>query len=352
MVFEELIRLFPSADIFALYTGTPRVTIGDVKYKIQTSWLQNLPIWARRHPGRMLPFLAQAAEQFDFSDYDLVISSASGFAKGVITRSNVPHICYCHTPTRYLWDSTFDATKRAPTFSRWPLKAILHYLRLMDYAAAQRVDTFIANSEYTAERIATYYRRDSKVIYPPINTAFFTPGPIKTKDAPFITVSRLTPSKHLEQAISVCDKLNLPLTIIGTGQQMCELKKIAGPKTTFTGKVSQQELRHHYRTARALLQPGVEDFGMATAEALACGTPVIAYNRGGVKEIVSNYEHGYLYNEQRSEALAEAIRRFITFEDQIETHTLQKQAMRFSEGLWQAKMLNEVEIARKKGDTG
>lgn len=322
VVFEELTRIFPQADLFALYAGRPVLELDGEHKPIQTSFLQKFPLWFRRHPSRVLPFLLPAAEQFDFSQYDVVLSSASGFAKAIVTRSNVPHICYCHTPTRYLWEVRKNNILA---------KLILHYLRMVDYAAAQRVDYWLANSHYTKQRIKKYYGRDSEVIYPPIRTDFFTPG-AKTKKY-FLVVGRKSPSKNFDQAIFVCKKLSLPLQIVGSGG---------------SGYVSDEELRKHYQSARALLIPGVEDFGMTAVEALACGTPVIAQNAGGVREIVRNFRHGILYDGTGAEALAEGIRRFLEREQSFRPQALVQYTQQFSSAIFHTKIQNT--LARIVGD--
>lgn len=313
-VCEEMLRIFPEADLYALYTGRPEIEVDGKVHQIHTSFLQKLPAWFRRHPSRVLAWLPQAAEQFDLSGYDVVISSASAFAKGVITRVNVAHICYCHTPTRYVWDATHDVVRESRWGTVWLARIVLHYLRLADFTAAQRVNVFVANSEYTRQRIRQYYRRDSRVIWPPIDTAFFHPDPqaLENKElAPFLIVGRLNKSKYFEQAVTVCNKLNLPLTVVGEGPMKRRLIRLSGTATKFRGVVNRQELRLIYRQARAVLQPGAEDFGISSAEALACGTPVIAYSRGGASEIIEDGATGVLYGECHEEGLAEAMRVFI-----------------------------------------
>lgn len=349
LVLEELIRMYPNADIYSLYAGNiPKMTVDGRIYNIHTSSLQAWPIWFRQHPGRMLPFLPQAAEQFDLSEYDLVISSASGFAKGIITRSNVPHLCYCHTPTRYLWDAS-HAVARRTTFMQFILKFLIHYLRMMDFTFAQRPDAYIANSQYTKNKIATYYRKDSVVVYPPIDTTYFTPQ-TKKRDY-FLCVGRLTPEKKFDHAISVAEKLGLKLVIAGTGSDKKRLEKLAGKHTTFLGAISKEQLRDVYRGARALIQPGIEDFGMTAAEALACGTPVIAYGNGGVREIVKDGVHGVLYPEQLPETLAEALRTFIRREKTFDAGRLQHQAMQFSVDRFREGVAKQVEHLLQVGNT-
>ncbi len=319
-VFEELTRIFPSADVYALYAGRPVLEFEKEHRAVHTSFLQKLPVWFRRHPSRVLPFLPLAAEKFDFSKYAVVLSSASGFAKGIITRANVPHICYCHTPTRYLWEP------RKARFAHHVASPLLHYLRMADYAAAQRVDVWLSNSRYTQQRIQKYYRRESQIIYPPIRTDFYQSDPQVPKKY-FLVVGRRSSAKHFEQAQSVCDKLRLPLKIVGVGQPV--------------GYVSEEKLRRLYQGARALLMPGVEDFGMAAAEALACGTPVIAQNAGGVRELVTS-ETGVLYTGASIEALAEGIRQFLAREGTFQALELQQSVTKFSTAIFQKSIQKTV----------
>lgn len=355
IVFEELVGMYPKADIYSLYAGRPRITVNGKAHPIKTTFLQNFPAWFRRHPRRLLPLLPYAAEQIDLSKYDVVVSSSSAFIKGIITRANVPHICYCHTPTRYLWDAAHEVSTRHVL--RWPGRLAIHYLRLIDFSAAARVNVFIANSLYTQQRIASYYRRDSQVIYPPIDTAFFHPAPIwqrfrntPKKAGPFLVVGRLTPMKYFDQAIVACEKLQQRLIVVGTGPHRGRLQRLGGKYTQFVGKVSKEKLRAYYRSAQALLQPGIEDFGMAAAEAQACGTPVIAYGIGGVREIVAPGESGYFYKTQRVEALAEAIRQFITSDHTIRIEQCQRQALRFATSNFQTGIEHVVEtvIAQRR----
>lgn len=344
MVLEELVRMYPQADVYALYAGNvPKMTIDEVPYNIHTSSLQKFPAFFRKHPGRLLPFLPQAAEQFDLSGYDLVISSVSGFAKGIVTRSGVPHLCYCHTPNRYLWDSSHAVLKNNKGTSLF-LRMIFHYLRMVDFTFAQRPDAYIANSLYTKARIKTYYRKKSSVIYPPVDTHFFTPGHTHTpKQDYFLVVGRLTREKRFDQAIEVAEKLGLNLKIAGVGSDEARLRKLAGKHTEFLGKVDRETLRELYRSARAFIQPGVEDFGIASVEALACGTPVIAFNKGGITEIVKSGVHGILYPDQLPEMLAEAIRQFLRIEMAFYSGNLQKRAMNFTTEAFRSAISREVE---------
>ena len=354
IVFETLAGMYPQADLYALYAGNkPYVTINGVKRSINTSFLQKFPVWFRRHPSRLLPLLPHAVEQFDVSDYDVVISSASGFAKGIISRSTIPHISYIHTPTRYLWDSAHDVVQRHGAIKGWSMRILQHYLRMADFTSAQRADVLLANSKYTQQRIHAYYRRESTVVYPPIDTSFFTPRlteKLNISQAPFLVVGRLSPAKNFDHAITVCEKLNLPLVVIGVGQDYARLKRLAGRHTTFVGKVSREELRRYYRSARALIQPGIEDFGMATAESISCGTPVIAFGEGGVREIVTHGKQGLLYSEARPESLAESIRQFLLWEKSYIPESLQQKALHFSTYHFEQAIRSQVETVLKTRD--
>lgn len=342
-VLEEMLRVFPQAHVYALYAGNnPYMTVDKRPYLIRTTFLQKFPLWFRRHPRRLAPLLLHAAERIDLSNYDLVISSSSAFAKGVITRSNIPHISYCHTPTRYLWE--YSSSIRMRGIGRFGQ----HMLRIGDFAAAQRPDVFIANSQYTADRVATYYRCDSHVLYPPVQTDMFYPasphtGSHNQHKRSFLCVGRLTPAKMFDQAIQVCEKLQIPLKIVGAGHDRARLQKLAGRYTEFLGKVSDGELCILYRNADAVLQPGVEDFGIASVEALACGTPVIAVGQGGVQEIITSNTFGILYRDALPELLADAIRQFLERSQPYYPSLLQQHAMKFSRSQFQRGLKNIVE---------
>jgi glycosyltransferase involved in cell wall biosynthesis len=233
---------------------------------------------------------------------------------------------------------------------KWLARLAFHYLRIADFAAAQRVDRFVANSEYTKSRINSYYRRESEVIYPPIDIAFYTPSAsenkysLEKKDRYFLCVGRLTSTKYFDQAVRVMSKLGLSLVVVGRGRNRKILQKSASGKIRIIEReVTKKELRSYYRRARALLQTGVEDFGMASVESMACGTPVVALGRGGIKEIVEDGATGVLYEDPSDEALADAIRRFLVLEKRFERHLLQSSVLKFGRKGWQEKMINVVE---------
>ena len=303
----ELIALdFPSAPIHTLFHFAGTISDALKAHPIRTSVLQRAP-FARRHYRHYLPFFPQAIERFDFSDYDLIVSTSHCVAKGVQVPDHAFHICYCHTPMRYAWDqeAIYFPNDKGPI--AWIRKRILARLRRWDVASAARVDTFIANSNYVASRIDRYYGRPAEIIHPPIETEFFTPGTGSPGDYCLI-VGAAVPYKRLDLAIAACDSLGIELRIVGGGPAAAAMARDSSRTTKVLGRVDDEELRDLYRGASCYLLPGVEDFGMGTVEALACGTPVVALAAGGVLDVVENGRHGFLFEpEGDSKALATAI---------------------------------------------
>ena len=301
-VVEALCRMLPQADLFTLFYDPERISALIRSRTVRTSFLNP----ARRHYRSLLPLMPLALESFDLRGYDLVISSESGPAKGVLVPSTTRHICYCHTPMRYLWD-LYPAYLHDLTADRWKraiLAPVSNYLRLWDYASAARVDDFIANSENVRRRIWRAYRRESEVIFPPVpvDTFFFKPS-----EDYLLIVSELVAYKQIGYVVRYCAKNNLRLKIVGDGPEFRKLRSMAGPTIEFCGRVSDAELRDLYASCRALVVPGEEDFGMATVEALASGKPVVGLNRGGTPEIVGA-NCGALYDEPTESSLHRALR--------------------------------------------
>lgn len=275
------------------------------------SFLQNMPLAKRKHFA-YLPLMPYAFEQFDLSDFDIVISSSHSCAKGVITKPKTLHICYCHTPMRYAWESCHEYFDQygIPPLLAGRAKKMLSDLRLWDRLASDRVDFFIANSGHVKERIKKFYRRDSTVIYPPVETDFFTPSKKKSPSAYFLGVGRLTPYKRFDLLIDVFNDLKLPLLIVGTGKEKKNLEKKAGRFITFLGEIPDEALRETYRNARGLVFPQDEDFGITPLEAMSCGTPVIAFAAGGALETVIPGKTGLFFTEQTPESLKKSILEF------------------------------------------
>ena len=274
---------------------------------VRTSGLQRIP-GATKRWRHLLPLMPLAFEGFDLSRYDVVLSSAHACAKGVLTPAETCHICYCYTPIRYLWEMPGAYLAEAGPLQRllWPPIGLR--LRLWDFAAAQRVDRFIAISEAVKRRIAKHYRRDSEVIYPPVDTARF--NATADREDFYLVVSRLVPYKRVELAAAACRTLGRPLKIVGTGPDEAKVRAAAGPDAEFLGFQTDEVVRDLYSRARALLFCGLEDFGLTPVEAQASGCPVIAYGAGGALETVVDGGTGLFFREPTEAAVVEAMTRF------------------------------------------
>jgi glycosyltransferase involved in cell wall biosynthesis len=309
-VIEVLGGMFPEAPLFTLFHFPGSVSSAIESHPIRTSFLQRAP-GIRDHYRRYLPLFPAAIEEFDLSGFDVVVSSSHSVAKGVIVAPEAFHFCYCHTPMRYAWDQEHayfpDRTGVVARLRSLALTA----LRAWDVSSAARVNLFAANSRFVARRIKTYYRRPAVVVHPPVDVEFFTPGPAGEEaegEGYCLMVSALAPYKRVEQAMAACEKLRLELRVVGEGPERQRLEAMAGPRVHFLGSVDPQRLRDLYRGALLFLQPGIEDFGIASVEALACGTPVVAVARGGILDVVEDGRHGVLYPDWAGPAaLAEAI---------------------------------------------
>jgi len=305
-VLEVLCELYPDATLFTMVYIPDSTSLIIESHPIRTAFTQKLPAVKRLYRW-YLPLYPWAVESLDLDGYDLVVSSSHCVAKGVLTPPDSTHICYCHTPMRYVWDRFGDYFGNGVT-ARLVYGPVAHYLRKWDVASAARVDHFIANSKHVAERIQKYYRREAEVIYPPVDTEVYVPAEEEPEDY-YLIVSALVPYKRLELAIDAFNKRNEPLLIVGTGPQEAKLKARAGANIRFLGGLSQQELRPVYQRCQAVLLPGVEDFGIVPVEAQACGRPVVAFAEGGALESVRDGETGVFFSESSPEALSDAIDR-------------------------------------------
>ena len=329
-VLDALCRLLPEADIFTLFCDPGTLSEEVRGRKITTSFLNPL----RRHHRSLLPVMPMAIESFDLRGYDLVVSSEAGPAKGVITSSHTRHICYCHSPMRYLWD-LYPAYRNEYTSSRWKralMTPLTNYLRLWDFASAARVDQFIANSENVQRRIWKTYRRESEVVHPPVDVNSFHWAPAEDY---FLIVSELVPYKRVEEAVRLFSRTGRKLVVAGGGPQLSRFRKLARGNVQLLGKVTDGELRDLYARCRAFLMPGEEDFGITAVEALASGKPVIALARGGALETVPAFG-GVLYSGD----LADGLKQFEGIEPDIRPAELQAWARRFSEEEFRRKILH------------
>ena len=301
--------LFPQAPIFTLIHDPAKMGALLEGADIRESFLRSVPLGRRKYQW-LLPLMPTATEGYDLSGYDIVLSSASAFAKGVVTKSTTLHICYCHTPTRYLWTDTHDYIRelRAPRITKWLLPFLFTRLRVWDAHAATRVDRFIANSRTVQERITKYYRRDSSVIFPPVQVDSLHCG--RGAGEYYLAGGRLVSYKRFDISIDAFNRLGLPLKIFGDGPEMAKLKKRAKNNIEFVGGVSDQERAKLYQNCIAYLHPQEEDFGITPVEAMASGRPVIAYAAGGALETVVDGVTGTFFYDQDYAALIDAILHF------------------------------------------
>ena len=341
---EVFCELFPTADLFTLVHVVGSVSATIERHRIVTSLLQHFP-GSSRHYRWYLPLMPTAIEAFDLSMYDVVFSSSHCVAKGAISRPDALHIAYVHTPMRYAWDMWPHYFPPTGPLSRYVVPLVLNYLRTWDTASAQRVDRFVANSQFVAHRIAKYYRRRATVVYPPVDTELFTPG--KERGDYYLMVSALVPYKGLELAIRAFNALQRPLKIIGSGPLAAQLQALAGPSIELLGWRSNEELCRYYAACRAVIFPTQEDFGIVPLEANAAGRPVIALGLGGALETVipandtpsSGTPHpspdrvepptGVLFTLRTPEALQEAVRFFEAHETLFCPEVLRRHAQQF-----------------------
>ena len=335
-VLKVFTEMFQEAPIYTLLYEPKNVAKNFSDRHIETSVIQKLP-GGVRHYKWYLYFMPLAVEFFDLRPYDLVISDASAFSKGVITTPETTHICYCHTPTRYLWSDAHEYLNELP-YNKWLKKIIsllLSRLRLWDYCAAQRVDYFIANSKTVATRIQKYYRRDSVVIYPPVETEKFSISDLsqQTPDQRyFLAGCRLAPYKRIDLVIEAFKKLgpDYRLKIFGDGVDLPRLEKNAAGSSNieFLGRVSEAEKAKLFSEAQAFINPQEEDFGITVVESMAAGRPVIAYGRGGATETVIANQTGLFFSEQTPESLETAVRKFSSIK--FDANLIRRHAEEFS----------------------
>lgn len=309
-VLEVLHEMYPEAPVFTSIYAPDMMPARLRGWDIRTSFIRKLPGAARRHQLYM-PFYPTAFEKFDLSSYDLVLSSSSAFAKGVITEPEALHVCYCHSPMRFAWNyHDYMAGESVPRRAHIVLSFVLNYVRLWDEVTSGRVDAFIANSRVVMRRIQKRYKRSSTIINPPVDTRQYTPEPGGAYGDYFLIVSRLIPYKRIDIVIDAFNELGLPLKVVGQGRQAEELQTMAKPNIEFLGGVPDAELKRLYANCRAFIFPGQEDFGIAPLEAQASGRPVVAYGAGGALETVKPGITGEFFTEQTPEAVASIISRF------------------------------------------
>ena len=310
-VVKTILEIYPTADIYTLVYDQKKMKKHFPNNKIYTSKLQKLP-FATKLYTKLLKFMPSAFEAFDFTGYDLVICSSSSCAKGVITPPSTAQVAYVHTPMRYAWDLFFDYQRRSGSLTRFFMNKWMPQIRLWDYISSQRIDALAANSKYIARRIKKFWNRDAQVIYPPVNVEYFTPAKNERREDFYVFFSRLVPYKRADIAIEACARLGAKLVVIGGGSESKALKALAKglSNITFTGRISDEKVRDYLQKCKALIFCAEEDFGIIPVQAQACGTPVIAFGKGGATETIVENKTGVFFAEQTAESCAAAIRAF------------------------------------------
>ena len=326
-VLERLLDLFPGADVFTHVYDPEKVSARIRAANVTQTFIGRLP-GARRHYQKYLPLMPLALEELDLRSYDLVISSESGPAKGVITGPGTLHLCYCHSPMRYLWDHYPDYKESAGWLSRLMMPAAFHRLRQWDVSSASRVDGVIANSTFVARRIAKVWGRQAKVVHPPVAVDEFAPS--SDVGERYLWVSQMTPYKKADVALEAFNRLGAPALMVGDGELYDEIAAKAGPHVEVRKRLSFAELKRAYATCRALVFTPEEDFGIVPVEANASGRPVIAYGRGGVRDSIIDGRTGLFFDRQTAISLVEAIARFEEWLPQFRPEDAVRNAARFS----------------------
>lgn len=328
-VLEQFCRLYPDADIFT-HVLQPELISDEIRrHRIQCTFISKLP-FAGRHYRGYLGLMPRALEELDLSGYDLVISSESGPAKGVIVRPTARHICYCHSPMRYIWDHYPLYKRRLRLPARWVFAYVAHRMRQWDVTTAPRVDRFVANSHFVAERIRRYYKREADVVHPPVALARFSINQRPIGDY-YLLVGEMVPYKRTDIAVDAFRGLNARLLVVGDGPERKRLERHAPPNVEFVHRVSSEQLCQLYGGCRALIFPAEEDFGIVALEAMACGRPVIAYGAGGAIETVKEPETGLFFEEQTADALRAAVAEFERSESRFDPTIIRRRAELFSE---------------------
>jgi len=331
-VLEQICQVLPHAPIYTLVATPEKLSEALRQHRLHTSWLQRIP-GAPRHYKKLLPLFPAAISSLRIKEpVDMVVSSDASVIKGLSVPDGIPHVCYCHSPPRYLWDLQEDYLKSAETggfAGRLLFSKVAPYVREFDREAAQRVTHFVANSSFVRDRILKFYGRKSEVIHPPVYLDEFTPSPLAPEDF-HLVVSQLVPYKRIELAVLAFNHLKRKLIVIGEGSERGRLEKMAGPSITFLGSQPQAVLRDHYRRCRALIFPGIEDFGITPLEAQASGRPVVAYRAGGVLETVKEHETGIFFDDPTSESLIAAVERLEASLGEFSPQLCRKNADHFS----------------------
>lgn len=337
-VVRKLLDMYPKSPVYTLFHDKKATSEWFGKTKVHPSSLQKY-YEILKSPKWLLPKMADAIEQFDFSHFDAVISSSSAFAHGIKT-NDVKHLCYCHSPMRYAWDYSHEYTKNMSVPMRFATAHLLNKIRIWDYQSASRPNKIVANSKHVQKRIAKYWRHDSEVIYPPVNVQAFTPT--AEHEDYFLIVSALTPFKKIDLAVQAFNKVGRKLVIIGDGAQRKMLESMAKPNIEFLGRKPDSVVREYMQNCRALIFPGEEDFGITPVEAMAAGKPVLAYGMGGVLESVQAGKSGEFFSELNEKSLLDALTRLMVNERHYDYKYIRQIAEKFDESIFEEKIRQAI----------
>lgn len=340
-VLEQLLTLFPDADIYTHVYDAKAVSDSIRSRNIRTTFISRLPN-SRRWYKKYLPLMPLALESLDLTAYDLVISCEAGPVKGAITRPDAVHICYCHSPMRYVWDQYFLYRERAGLVTRTAMPFLVHLLRQWDVTSAARVDRFVTNSRFVGERVRKFYRRDYDVVYPPVQVDAFQPDPASVGDH-YLWVGQLVPYKRPDLAVEVFSQNGRPLTVIGAGEMEKSLRRGAGANITFRERVSREALARAYASARALIFTAEEDFGIVPLEMMASGRPVLAYARGGALETVVDGKTGLFFDSPDAASLSDGLARLDAWLPTFQSADAVRRAREFSPERFDAGIMAVVE---------
>ncbi|MDI6619040.1 MAG: glycosyltransferase family 4 protein [Clostridiales bacterium] len=335
-------EIYPSAPIYTSIYNPDKLDDTLKNINVKTSFLQDRK-GARENHQKYFPLMPMAFESFDLNKYDVILSSSTSCAKGVITKPETMHVCYCNTPMRYAWEFYYQYAQNVSGLKKIFLKYFMNYMRIWDNVSSYRVDYFIANSENVAKRIWKHYRRESVVIHPPVRCNLFTLDNID--EDYFLVVSRLVPYKRIDLAVQAFNEMKLPLVIIGEGSERKKLEYMANDNIKFLGRKPDDIIKKYYSRCRAFIFPGEEDFGITPLEAQASGRPVIAYGKGGALETVIEGETGVFFREQTVESLKAAVEIFL--ESSFEKDLIRKHAEAFDEEIFKSKIKDYIDECYK-----